>query len=483
MASARRGVHPTLGGVFLAAVLSVFPAGIADAGPPAGIATIPAGYDLFETDPGATHFAFQNGTAIPADFFGPGSDPFTGVVSFGGVPLETFGGQDVGDADTVVQRKAAANPAPNDTVPIEIVALNLVSVQPITVTYNGGTSTERWNVSASLSETMPPDGTMQITKSLTGAGGTFNSQLPVIPLLTFTRLSDGLTRPLDAAILPQETLNQLILRGTNVPWQPGCTLPALSVPELNPSFCPGFTPDGKKVRTVEQAALAQHGVYPAQPQLEHFRCWTLQPKPPFDKRQVKLTDQFGSRTADITGRPELCNPARKNLERWQNKAAHLVCYATTGKAVDKLVAVQNQFGSQRLQVLKPVRLCLPTRKRLILSQPTTLPRIRVRIDHFQCYAVEAKTPIRTVTRVTHVTLKDQFVKERVQLGKPYQICAPVRKNQTPSEHRVRHLVCYRTDGQPLSKRVEIRNQFEQKRLVTVAPRGLCVPSNKVVLTQ
>src|SRR3990170_2822469 len=78
--------------------------------PAAASAQVPAGFDLFETDPASTQFHFQGPGTIPADFFAPGSDPFTGNVNFGGVPLETFNGLGTGDADTVVQRPVAANP-------------------------------------------------------------------------------------------------------------------------------------------------------------------------------------------------------------------------------------------------------------------------------------------------------------------------------------------------------------------------------------
>lgn len=95
---------------------------------------------------------------IPAGFFGPGSDPFQGRVEFCGEPLESTLGT-LGTIDTIVRRPSPtvplSPPAGMDTVPIEIVALSLVSCQPITVTYNAGTSFELWNVSAALSQFAP----------------------------------------------------------------------------------------------------------------------------------------------------------------------------------------------------------------------------------------------------------------------------------------------------------------------------------------
>ncbi len=48
---------------------------------------IPAGFDLFETVRG-TQFEFDATHPIPAGFFEPGSEPFSGVIKFGGVPLD-----------------------------------------------------------------------------------------------------------------------------------------------------------------------------------------------------------------------------------------------------------------------------------------------------------------------------------------------------------------------------------------------------------
>ncbi len=128
---------------------------------------------------------------IPASFFDPGSDPFTGVVPL----LGSITGP--GNADTSVRRLASANLPPpfpaTDTVPIELVQLSLVSSNPITVTYGGG-NPELWNVKFCNPPPAPPGG-MTVTKS-NANGGTFSSTLPVQALFTFTRVNDGAVRNL-----------------------------------------------------------------------------------------------------------------------------------------------------------------------------------------------------------------------------------------------------------------------------------------------
>ncbi len=133
---------------------------------------------------------------IPADFFGPGSDPFEGQVALVGEPLGStpWGEYDV--ADTLVQRSAdpfdlldPPSTTPR-TVDIEIVALSLVSVEPIIVTYNGGQDPEEWDVHIELSPGPQQPGPLTATKTHEN-GGTFDSTLFVQPLFTFTRIDGG----------------------------------------------------------------------------------------------------------------------------------------------------------------------------------------------------------------------------------------------------------------------------------------------------
>src|SRR5262249_37669119 len=101
--------------------------------------SVAPGIDLFTTPAGgATHEDFAS-NPIPAGFFGPNSDPFTGSIVFQGQPLAPL--TPLGSTDVIVQRKSIAtlvNPGDQSVVPIEILALSLVSTSSITVTYNGG---------------------------------------------------------------------------------------------------------------------------------------------------------------------------------------------------------------------------------------------------------------------------------------------------------------------------------------------------------
>ncbi len=181
---------------------------LVDPGPPL---VVQAGDDVFHSPPWQSMLMLN----LPLGFFGPGSDPFIGTVQFQGMPAappssEPFQPQgpfphvsqtaqhvmvDARQAstqgDTVIRRLGDASlfdpftPAATQVVPIEIVALNLVSVQPIIVTYNGGQNPEPWSVEMEVQPSTPQTtGAMTITKTH-GQGGFFTSELPVTSHLTF----------------------------------------------------------------------------------------------------------------------------------------------------------------------------------------------------------------------------------------------------------------------------------------------------------
>ncbi len=192
LAATNQGVGPVLPYFCLGSVLLFAHAALAT--------DVKPGHDLFVTPAGSFHDFSQ--TPLLADFFGPGSDPFTGVVPVTGNPLGTFQGFIVGGTDTIVRRLEVADlpygTGESDTIDIELVALSLRSVTPITVTFNGGQNPELWNLKVTLSPTIGSVGTMTITHS-DSEGGTYTAAMQVVPLLTFTRVGGGGMVQLDAA--------------------------------------------------------------------------------------------------------------------------------------------------------------------------------------------------------------------------------------------------------------------------------------------
>ena len=147
------------------------------------VMTIPPGLDHYTThDPAQVTFG---GTSpippIPAGFFDPGSEPFDGLMPLRSAPLSLANG----NTDTIIQRMASATlPAIGSTatVPIELIQLSLVSVQPIVVS----PALYEWDLNVGFEPAGP--GTMQMTRT-SANGGTFTATLPVRPVFTFTRWS------------------------------------------------------------------------------------------------------------------------------------------------------------------------------------------------------------------------------------------------------------------------------------------------------
>ena len=176
--------------------------------------------DLWTTPPGSnTGYSGFEDTPIPGDFFGPGSDPFSGAITFQGARVSTDESAPLGPADTIVRRMEDVCPSEvgnSVTVEAELVALSLQSVAPINVTYNGGQTPELWDVQVCLSSQTQSPGSMTIYLE-EADGGTFDSNLPVLPKFNFTRGLDGATRTVDCGDADQPC-DALLLEGEGNGW-------------------------------------------------------------------------------------------------------------------------------------------------------------------------------------------------------------------------------------------------------------------------
>jgi len=172
--------------------------------------------DLWTTPPGSqTSYSFLD-TPLPAGFFGAGSEPFSGTVALQGAAIDP---QRLGPADTIVRRMQDLCPdevGESVTVAIEIVALSLVSVEPITVTFDDGRNPERWEVQVCLSSQPQQTGSITITLDEEDCG-TFDSIVPVLPKFSFTRTADGRTESVDCGD-PNQPCEVLDLTGQDNGW-------------------------------------------------------------------------------------------------------------------------------------------------------------------------------------------------------------------------------------------------------------------------
>jgi len=209
---------------------------------------IQRGIDTFTTHPdGRTFFDFAK-NPIPADFFCPGSAPFTERVVFRGLPLETDGKNKLHGADTVVERldDATFDAHHNAVTRIQVRALSLVSMAPIE------TRCGAFHVYVTLAGKQRVT-TMKIARTQVG-GGTFFAPLAINTRVSFVPVkAEKRGRKL-------EILSNFTFPAANLPW----SLTAKRAPkrvgtvvvdtdgDLVPdtklvgtsNFFPGWSPDG-----------------------------------------------------------------------------------------------------------------------------------------------------------------------------------------------------------------------------------------------
>lgn len=158
------------------ALLAAAPAVARDIGP---------GFDYWQTvGSGATHYSFE-GDPLPADFFCPGSAPFSGDVAFEGAPLESVPAGALGTTDTIIERLDTVrfNSKGEGRTSIRVRALSLESRDTIS------TRCGEWQVSATLSGQQPVTEMTLQQSELCPDIGVFNADLELNVELAFTSTS------------------------------------------------------------------------------------------------------------------------------------------------------------------------------------------------------------------------------------------------------------------------------------------------------
>jgi hypothetical protein len=144
------------------------------------------GSDYWSTPDARIVFGTPDLPPLPADFFHPGSLPFEGEIKLRGIPIDP---PSLGPTDTIVQRDALAPLSTNGTaasIPIEIVQLQLQSVQPIVVQPEG----TLWQVFIQLPPSRPASGIMTILR-VDEQGGQFDWDAFLEPDYVFVPLAGG----------------------------------------------------------------------------------------------------------------------------------------------------------------------------------------------------------------------------------------------------------------------------------------------------
>jgi hypothetical protein len=144
----------------------------------------------------------------------------------------------------------------------------------------------------------------------------------------------------------------------------------------------------QKVMDPETALWAQHGVQPTNP-LDHFKVYDVDSIPTL--HPVILEDQFDTlvvETGTLVKIDYFANPVNKNDEGIADPNAHLIWYRfiPTHAPVTYKVMVTNQFGDQKLIVGDPEYLLVPAEK---IEPGSEFPEL---LDHYKCYPVKRYDP-------------------------------------------------------------------------------------------
>jgi hypothetical protein len=245
-----------------------------------------AGLDLLETN---TENTFEDLTDL--DLLCPGcfviGDP---IIPLRGIPLgesPVCSTGNLGNVDTIVRRLEDTPPlfpGENALIPIEIVELHLQSVEPFRVDCSG--DIQNWMLDVTVRPGDQPLGLMEIFKTDPN-GGFFNSDLPVVPHLIFTRVDD--CPPTVVCEVDGPVIN---FNATGAPWVHHSPDPVLEIPGCTTNFVAGVAlgpVPGLRSLNVgfsEAALLRAHGLLPPlPPKLEqhswqdavHFEFWLTNP--------------------------------------------------------------------------------------------------------------------------------------------------------------------------------------------------------------
>jgi hypothetical protein len=202
--------------------------------------------DVFSTVGEFTEFAFGQGGVppIPAGFFFPGSQPFSGPVALTGVQL----GPGSGTADTAIRR--AADPdfsSDSSSAALEVVGLSLSGALAVT---GADGQVDAWLMAVNLASGPQPQGSYTARLD-SPQGGTFSATLPVLPLLTFVREADVVAHQegkIPASRIAVRSIDfskqgfpPIVLQFQEVPFS---TVPWVHDPCAQGSFFPGVLPGG-----------------------------------------------------------------------------------------------------------------------------------------------------------------------------------------------------------------------------------------------
>ncbi len=157
---------------------------------------------------------------------------------------------------------------------------------------------------------------------------------------------------------------------------------------------------------------------------QDFKCYDITGDQPPTNNLVNLVDQFGTESNVPLGPAiKLCSAVTKNplASNQPPPPIDLKCYSITDQAVNQVVNLQDQFGTETgVGVLDPFMVCVSVLKTTSGTAPPNPTPLQL---DFKCYNI---TPPHDPGKV--VNLQDQFGFEpNVRVGPSFALCSAVKK--------------------------------------------------------
>ncbi len=321
-------------------------------------------------------------------------------------------------------------------------------------------------------------------------------------LATATPTATPSDQPTFAATPTMTPTDEPTATATATPPAPSATPTPTSAPSETASATPALTATPPSTTTPQRTATAgpSPSVTPVVPTgtatpspattpgdvfPNHFQCYEIDRTTLAAIKDLPVEDRFGATTIDIGGSgrvKRLCNPADKRGEdpTAPTDPDHLVGYVI-GKRSPRVRSypdqiVENQFGTTRVSLTRPILLLVPSAKSL--SAPPAAPA-QPAVDHFQCYGVT-----NAQTRIDRVPVVDQFGALTLDVKRPSRLCVAADKRGEGVLAPAAALMCYEVRSSSGTPRftgpggpVYVANQFGPDTLKVTRPTELCVPSS------
>lgn len=207
--------------------------------------------------------------------------------------------------------------------------------------------------------------------------------------------------------------------------------------------------------------------------LDHFKVYKV--KSLEMQQAVGLRGQFDKEVKKVFLHTLtlFANPVSKNGAKLIDRNAHLTWYALKQDSTEpkRPLVVRNQFGTQKLVIGRPLFLLVPAEK---IEKGSVFPR---RLDHFKCYEVLSGEPARKGVSLKDQFGGE---KVKVMKPKLFAVPVEkhFRDRVEKIKNKRDHLVFYEISPKDYALRKEVRDQFGKRTLSVAASVMLGVPSLK-----